>query len=568
MSMVRFDAYQAAEAARRGGRNSEIADMVRQQERIRFHVQTEVTDDVASPARRDFLAFVKNLIPDDKYRLFCSLFRYPVASNEICGVIFDRLSRIFDGKNAALNYEFSDGGAASDWDVYRRDVLREPTVWADDAWERFRTDIDCLVVVDMPDTPVNGRPEPYFYFVSPERLIGYDNGLHGEVLWAAFRDGRRNIVMDGGAYRVYDENWVLVSEREHSLGYCPCAWFWNVPLSLERPWLKWSPVSRQLSALDWWLFFHVSKQQLDLFGAYPIYSGYEPECDYEDGSGRHCSHGYLVDEADHYVYDSNGLVRCPVCASKRITGAGSFVEVPVPVEGQPDLRNPIQKLDADVNALKFNVDEEDRLRKHIIDASVGSDDSILSISAVNDKQIDAEFESKSVILRRVKVGFERIQTFVDSTICRLRYGGTFLGASINYGTDFFTLSGTELRERYKAAKEAGASESELDAIQKQIVESDYRSDSRMRARMRLLAELEPYRHLTVAEAVSLYKEGLLDERELRLKMDFSNYIARFERENTDIVAFGAQSTYKAKIDTIRKTLLNYADERRKEFAVD
>ena len=566
--MVRFDAYQAAEAARRGGRNSEIADMVRQQERIRFHVQTEVTDDVASPARRDFLAFVKNLIPDDKYRLFCSLFRYPVASNEICGVIFDRLSRIFDGKNAALNYEFSDGGAASDWDVYRRDVLREPTVWADDAWERFRTDIDCLVVVDMPDTPVNGRPEPYFYFVSPERLIGYDNGLHGEVLWAAFRDGRRNIVMDGGAYRVYDENWVLVSEREHSLGYCPCAWFWNVPLSLERPWLKWSPVSRQLSALDWWLFFHVSKQQLDLFGAYPIYSGYEPECDYEDGSGRHCSHGYLVDEADHYVYDSNGLVRCPVCASKRITGAGSFVEVPVPVEGQPDLRNPIQKLDADVKALRFNVDEEDRLRKHIIDASVGSDDSILSVSAVNDKQIDAEFESKSVILRRVKVGFERIQTFVDSTICRLRYGSAFLGASINYGTDFFTLSGTELRERYKAAKEAGASESELDAIQRQIVESDYRSDPRMRARMRMLSELEPYRHLTVQEAVSLYREGLLDERELRLKMDFTSYVSRFERENTDIVAFGAQSDYRTKIDTIRKTLLNYADERRKEFAAD
>lgn len=566
--MVRFDAYQAAEAARKGGRNSEIADMIRQQERIRFHVQTEVTDNVTSPARRDFLAFVKNLIPDDKYKLFCSLFRYPVASNEICGVIFDRLSRIFDGKNAALNYEFNDGADAADWDIYRRDVLREPSVWADDAWERFRTDIDCLVVVDMPDAPVSGKPEPYFYFVSPERLINYDNGLHGEVLWVAFRDGKRNIVIDGGTYRVYDDNWVLVSERGHALGYCPCAWFWNVPLSLERPWLKWSPVSRQLSALDWWLFFHISKQQLDLFGAYPIYSGYEPECDYEDSEGHHCSHGYLVDATDHYVYDSNGLMRCPVCASKRITGAGSFVEVPVPIEGQPDLRNPIQKLDADVDALKFNVDEEDRLRRHIIDASVGSDDSILSVSAVNDKQIDAEFESKSVILRRVKVGFERIQTFVDATICRLRYGSAFMGASINYGTDFFTLSGTELRERYKSAKESGASESELDAIQRQIVESDYRSDPRMRARMRMLSELEPYRHLTVDEAVSLYKEGLLDERELRLKMDFTNYLSRFERENTDIVAFGVQSDYKTKIDTIRKTLLNYADERRKEFAVD
>lgn len=565
--MVRLDARQAAEKAGRR-RGAEIAEMIRQQERIRFHAQTEVGDNPASVARRDFLAFVKNLIPEDKYRLFCSLFRYPVASNEICGVIFDRLSRIFDGKNAAYNYEFTDGNAANDWEIYRRDVLREPSVWSDDAWEHFRTDIDCLVVVDMPDRDVVGLPEPYFYFVSPAQLLSWEDDGRGTVLWAAFRSKEMNIVIDGGAYRVYDKDWRLVSEREHGLGYCPCAWFWNVPLSLDKPHLKWSPISRQLSALDWWLFFHISKQQLDLFGAYPIYSGYEPECDYEDGNGRHCSHGYLVDASEHYVYDANGLVRCPVCANKRITGAGSFIEIPVPVEGQPDMRNPVQKLDADVEALRFNVSEEDRLRKHIIDASVGSDESILSVSAVNDKQIDAEFESKSVILRRVKVGFERIQTFVDATICRLRYGSAFVGASINYGTDFFTLSGTELRERYKSAKMSGASESELDAIQTQIVESDYRSDPRMRARMRVLAELEPYRHLTIAEAQALFKDGLIDERELRLKVDFTNYIAQFERENTDIVSFGSQSDYKTKIETIRKTLLSYADKRRKEFAVD
>ena len=566
--MVKFDAIQASKAAR-NTRGAELAEMVRQQERLRFHVQTEVADNVSSVARRDFLAFVKNLIPEDKYRLFVSLFRYPVATNEICGVIFDRLSRIFDGKNAAFNYEFRDGNDAADWETYRRDVLREPSVWSDDAWERFKTDIDCLVVVDMPDEDVTGRPAPYFYFVSPESLLSWGDDGRGTVLWAAFRArGERNVVIDGGAYRVYDKDWKLVSERLHPLGYCPCAWFWNVPLSLAKPHLKWSPVSRQLSALDWWLFFHISKQQLDLFGAYPIYSGYEPECDYEDGEGRHCSHGYLVDMADHYVYDANGLVRCPACAAKRITGAGSFIEVPVPAEGQPDLRNPVQKLDADVKALNFNVSEEDRLRRHIIDASVGSDESILSVSAVNDKQIDAEFESKSVILRRVKGGFERLQTFVDATICRLRYGASFVGASINYGTDFFTLSGSELRERYKSAKGAGASESELDAIQTQIVESDYRSDPRMRARMRVLAELEPYRHLTIAEAQSLYAAGLIDGNELRLKIDFTNYVAQFERENTDIVSFGSQSDYRTKIETIRKTLLDYADKRRREFAAD
>lgn len=566
--MVRLDAIQAAKLAQ-NTRNAEVGEMVRQQERLRFHIQTEVEDRLGSVARRDFLAFVRNLIPEDKYKLFTSLFRYPVATNEICGIIFDRLSRIFDGKNAAFNYEFRDGNDAADWETYRRDKLREPSVWSDEAWEHFRTDIDCLVVVDMPAENPSGRPEPYFYFVSPENLLSWQDDGRGNILWAAFRtSGDRAVVIDGGAYRVYDKDWRLVSERLHPLGYCPCCWFWNVPLSLAKPHLKWSPVSRQLSALDWWLFFHISKQQLDLFGAYPIYSGYEPECDYEDDNGRHCSHGYLVDAADHYVYDANGLVRCPACASKRITGAGSFIEVPVPVEGQPDLRNPVQKLDADVNALNFNVNEEDRLRKHIINASVGSDDSILSVSAVNDKQIDAEFESKSVILRRVKTGFERLQTFVDATICRLRYGTSFVGASVNYGTDFFTLSGTELRERYKSAKASGASESELDAIQRQIVDSDYRSDPRMRARMHILAELEPYRHLTMSEAQSLYTAGLIDERELRLKVDFTNYVAQFERENTDIVTFGAQSDYKTKIETIRKTLLNYADKRRNEFAAN
>ncbi|MEE1283954.1 MAG: hypothetical protein UHK54_03770, partial [Acutalibacteraceae bacterium] len=47
------------------------------------------------------------------------------------------------------------------------------------------------------------------------------------------------------------------------------------------------------------------------------------------------------------------VVRCPKCGNKRIVGAGSFVEIPVPNadENQPDLRNPVQLLTVDRNAL-------------------------------------------------------------------------------------------------------------------------------------------------------------------------------------------------------------------------
>lgn len=40
------------------------------------------------------MAFVSNLLPHDKFKMFKTLFRYPVKTNEVTGVCFDKLSRI------------------------------------------------------------------------------------------------------------------------------------------------------------------------------------------------------------------------------------------------------------------------------------------------------------------------------------------------------------------------------------------------------------------------------------------------------------------------------------------
>ena len=77
---------------------------------------------------------------------------------------------------------------------------------------------------------------------------------------------------------------------------------------------------------------------------------------------------------------------------------------------------------------------------------------------LNEQQIKANFESQSTVLNRVKKGFEAAQKFVDETVCRLRYGTMFVSAKINYGTEFYLSDATQLRERYKMAKESGASE--------------------------------------------------------------------------------------------------------------
>lgn len=516
----------------------------------------------------------ENILPHDKFVLFKALFRYPVKSNEITEICFDKLSRIFDGRNPAFNYQFATSEQRDDWEEYRQNVLREPEVWETKGWEFFKSEINSVLVVDLPREQAGDRPEPYFYWLPIDDVIAYKaNRTTGVMDYIAFRRKDRIIVLDDGFYREWHDakgTGLLKGEPDvevaHDLGYCPARFFWNEPISLEDPDVKASPLSAVLESLDWFVFFHISKRQLDLMGAYPILSGYEQSCDFSNAeNGDYCDGGFLRDKQGRYKFDAAGLLmRCPKCGNKRIVGAGSFVEIPVPnaEEGQPDLRNPVQMLNVDRNALDYNVEEEKRLRSDIITAVVGQDELITTRDAFNEQQVRANFESVTTVLNRVKKGFEAAQQWVDETVCKLRYGNYFISAKINYGTEFYLASPEELRQQYKTAKESGAPEADLDAMLGRILETEYRNNPTLLRRMQILAEIEPLRHLSRAEAMQAYKEGLIKEQDLRIKLNFANFIRRFERENTNIMEFGNAIPFARKVEIITAELRRYADEQK------
>lgn len=545
------------------------------QMRIKFHTVKRVSSFNApyiSVPLTQFLAMVENILPHDKFVLFKALFRYPVKTNEITDVCFDKLSRIFDGRNPAYNYQFANPEQREDWEHYRQTVLHEPEIWQTKGWEFFKTEINSVLIVDVPREQRSSLPEPYFYWLPIDDVLAYKaDPATGVMDYIVFRRRDKIVVLDDTSYRVWRDSkkaGIISGEPEleapHDLGYCPARFFWNEPISLDEPDVKASPLSAVLESLDWFEFFHISKRQLDLMGAYPILSGYEQSCDFSNAeNGDYCDGGFLRDKQGHYRLDMAGLLlRCPKCGNKRIVGAGSFVEIPIPNtdEGQPDLRNPVQMLTVDRKALDYNVEEQKRLREEIITAVVGQDEIVTDRDAFNEQQVRANFESVTTVLNRVKKGFEAAQQWVDETVCRLRYGKYFISASVNYGTEFFLYSPSELRERYRAAKEAGASESELDMMQEQILVTEYRNDPTQLRRMLVLAELEPLRHMSRAEVSDLYLKGLVSDTDLRVKLNFPNFIRRFERENMNILQFGAEIPYQQKIDTITAELRRYADE--------
>ena len=425
------------------------------------------------------------------------------------------------------------------------------------------------MIVDLPTEQSAGDryPQPYFYWLPLSSVVEYEAEKSGQMKYIVFRQKDGTLaVFDDSSYRIYKEKDGMpdgepLVENPHDLGYCPARFFWNEPMNLTYPDIKRSPVTKELDNLDWFLFFTISKRHLDLYGSYPIYSGYEQDCNFHnDNTGDYCDGGFLKDRKGNWLFDGNGLVPCPKCHDKRITGAGSFVEIPVPVEGQPDLRDPVKMLTVDRGSLDYNVEEEKRLRSTIITAIVGTNEEITTRDALNEQQIRANFESQSTVLNRVKKGFEQAQQWVDETVCRLRYGSLFLSASVSYGTEFYLFSTDELRARYKTAKESGMSEAELDALHQQIIETEYRNNPQMLQRMLILAELEPYRHLTRDELQALVDKGIATTEELLLKLNFADYVRRFERENMNIIEFGSGIMFDKKIQVIKDRLMEYVRE--------
>lgn len=551
-----------------------IQKAVLMQKRLRFHTETNIAISDINQPTTIFLDWVRQLLPKDKFNTFVNLFKFPLSTPAVVEDVYRELERVFYSRNSSSSYQFADSELAEDWQQFRKSKLDEPNIWKTVGWKRMQVSPNSILVVDLPQIQVSSRPEPYFYWLEIDAVIDYKtlDSDKNRFEWLIFKQPENRIaVFDDSLIRVYQLNekneiQSLVSEAKHDLGYCPARFFWSVQLNEENKDLKKNPITKELSKLDWYLFFSTSKQHLDLYAPYPIYSAYEADCDFENNeTGDYCDGGFLRNAKGEYKILNDGTVeKCPCCSEKRIAGPGSFLEIPIPsqTEGVADMRNPIQITTIDKDSLEYNVEECERLKDDIIISIVGSGGTVSEKEAINETQVAANFESKTSVLNALKTNFEEAQKFVEDTICKLRYGNAFLSSSISWGTEFYVFTVAELYAKYKQAKDNGASISELDAISQQILEVEYRNNPLVLQRMLILKQLEPYPHKTLDEVLTLYEKNLLNENLVKLKINFSSLIDRFERENINIIEFASNLTMKEKIDIITKKLLEYVAEDR------
>lgn len=549
-----------------------IQKAVNMQRRLRFHTETNIAVSDINQPTTIFLDWVKHLLPKDKFNIFLQLFKFPLPTPAVVEDVYRELERVFYSRNSSSSYQFTDSELAEDWSQYKKNNLNEPEVWKTTGWKRMQVSPNSILIVDLPQIQTSLRPEPYFYWLEIDAVIDYQTFRldENQFEWLIFKQPEHRIaVFDDTSIRVYQLNekneiQSLISEAKHDLGYCPARFFWSTQLNEKNKDLKKNPITKELSNLDWYLFFSISKQHLDLYAPYPIYSAYEADCNFENNeTGDYCDGGFLRNAKGEYKILNDGTVeKCPCCSEKRIAGPGSFLEVPIPnqSEGVVDMRNPVQITTIDKDSLDYNVNECARLKNEIVISVVGSGGTVSEKEAINETQVTANFESKTSVLNALKTNFELAQKFVEDTVCKLRYGGAFISSSVNWGTEFYVFTITELYSKYKQAKENGASNSELDAISQQILEVEYRNNPLVLQRMLILKQLEPYPHKTLDEVLKLYEKELLNENSVKLKINFGTLVEKFERENINIIEFASNKPMREKIDIINKKLLEYVTE--------
>lgn len=98
------------------------------------------------------------------------------------------------------------------------------------------------------------------------------------------------------------------------------------------------------------MFFHISKRHLDMYGRTRYIPVTNKSCDFTNAeNGDYCD-GWIFERQTRVlqVRASRVIDALPQVRRQTVTGAGSFVEIPIPDgDKQPDLRNPVQMLTVD-----------------------------------------------------------------------------------------------------------------------------------------------------------------------------------------------------------------------------
>lgn len=506
---------------------------------------------------------------DKKFKRVIQFARFPLPIIQLSESILSDFYRVFEGKNRYFNVEADrEINLLTDW-------MNEnnPVKWIENhARGVFKNKPNSFVVADRDD-----QGEVYLIYVDSDRLIDavFVDGS-SQLEYIAFihsvspKEGSPKVTVT--QYSVYDserfyvfsrdsdkDDLVLVSDNEHGIGYCPARAFISTQTVTHNPFKRKVAFSSSLSKLEDWTQFDIYRNYVDHYAPFPVTESAVQKCANQD-----CENGIITTEVINE--DTNDVdyktERCSICEGANGGNhiyPGTHIGVKLSEDGEKHGSGVFRMIFPDANALKYVPEKLDDLEVEIRLKTVGVN-TVLEREAVNEQQVKGSFSSMETILIRNKTELDDLYTWVIQTVGKLFYSDIKLSIQANFGTEFYLADEKTLQERYKQAKAIGLPIEEQLMIYTQLIETKYKGNTEKIQRQKMLLKLDPLPLVSQSEALGLFGQNLIDQRELNLKINFLNFINRFELENTPITQFGLNLQPYQRIKRIREILNIYNNE--------
>jgi len=530
----------------------------------------------------DWLNKIKSYIDPTKYEIFEKLVGDPVPTLSLTETIFDELSKIYEASNPSEKFTFTADTElnASKFSNY----FKHNDFFKKEYYNQLKTSPNSFIIVDTKlELSTDNEQQPIVYFVDITSVIDVDVDREGNVSYILFYADKNRIVgIDETNYYVYtniDRNWTLEQgfpsphELVDAVGNPMTPAFMLYPnfLNASDNVVVNSPLTKSLGNLEWLLFYSVSKRHLDSYASFPIYVTFEEDCTYKTSSGEMCEDGYVKDYSD-ITEGTYSLVPCPQCSKNKAIGAGSTIKVKAPQEqGDPNNLDAVRVIPAEKDSITYVTDEKTRLEQEIYYSILGKTSQPLETFSQSVSQLDLSTESRKAVLIRTKEIVEKVHQKVVYTMCKLMFGDRFTNFYKNYGDNYFLTTPEQEAKKYADLKNSGAPESMLHATLSRLIATTYKTSPHISLLQEVYLEVEPHQTKSVEQVQKLFGAGLISRKDTIAKVYFTDFIEKYESENSVLVGAienGDMKTKQAVVEEIKRQLYVFTDEIIKELDKD
>lgn len=529
-----------------------IANGLRYESRLRVITEPQFYEEIQSEtAYSEMKAVVAKTLGDKADRAF-EFATYPLPVTAITKDITHDINRVFDGRDTNFDIFYNS----------TQDQKRGEKMFAElgeSAPRHFITDKGKIVLKNAPnsfivvDKDEKGNPYPVFLYNRDVEGIEFDRVDKNKLEFIIFLHStvsanvKNYAFYDAESYRIIQNNngvYSVILNNAHDFGYCPARPFLGTCLNRKNEFNRWNPFAESLSFLIKWQLFDMYLDWSELGVVFPMTEIPKVGCKVEG-----CTDGYIEDVKEGGITDYKA---CPSCSSKtkNLLGPGTVIEVPTArFDGELDDFGKVRFISPPTENLKVGKDLQER-RLAMARLLITGFTKVMEKEAVNIEQVQAVMESARKPLLFTSSMLNDSYKWLAKTL--LKGIQITAGVHANFGTQWFLLGQAEIQKLFNDAKIMGMPESELDELFSLLVETKYKGNPELIAKIKVENELNPAPYKTIEECYKMNEKFVMSQDDLAIKANITAFIQRFERENGSIVSFGN--------DAIRNNTMKFEDK--------